>query len=232
MLGYDLQPIDLNRDQRARSAILVRYATNQKACKLWDRNIRRVIFSRDVPSDESKELKNLEPLLKVLKVPGNLDLNSHHLAPCPELVDSQILGKEQDRMSTIPERDSLEAHEWKRPEKDHRFAGRLGRGCCTPGELGKSHSALIIEVLDTPWTFLQAPKGEESSFWADAVRLEMDSLKKSCKWILVPRELVKNILTSKLISKKKMEVKSSCRKTKNYKGRLVTHDFRQLQSSD
>ena len=47
-------------DQRARQAVMIGYAEQSKAYKLWDPKLKKVIVSRDVTFEESKQ-PELEP---------------------------------------------------------------------------------------------------------------------------------------------------------------------------
>lgn len=128
--------------------------------KLYDSNLKKVLFSRDVTFSESKELKTGNVFLKSFKFQGNL-IQTAILFLHVQSLRSQSLRPEEDTMGTVPDSDSSEVHELKSQEEEQHFPRRSGRVCRTPGEWWNSQSAVVMEFPDSLWTCSQGTKGRK-----------------------------------------------------------------------
>ena len=233
-----LQTLDL----RAKEAIMLGYASSQKAYKLWDTANEKVVVSRDVVFDE----------LQKKRLPSSdTDYNSVDAAPESNTEPWDGDGKSglSTKQDTPPSSHSDSDSDTNAPQPQSppptpsastdesllNAPRKSSRSRKPPGEWWKT-TALVSTTADTTpehlLTFTEVTKGEEKDLWIEAIQSEMDSLEANGTWILVPRSEALNLLTSKWVFKRKDVVSETGEHSIKHKARLVTRGFQQKYGID
>lgn len=219
---------------RAKEAILIGYASNHKAYKLYDFSSSKVVISRDVIFEEAKMNEMLKDLPSdSIEYPD--DISSTAKEAIREVEESNAEKEYKVSEPDVPSQsDNQKTTECEDGGGNSYYDGlrrsaRVRRG---PGQWWKGTSAFTAQIADEHLSYSQATKGEEADSWAKAIQSEMESLKKNGTWVLVPQEQAKNLLTCKWVFKRKDAIKENGTKFLKYKARLVTRGFQQLHGID
>lgn len=93
-------------------------------------------------------------------------------------------------------------------------------------------TALAAVLSESPSTFRQATKGEESDAWISAIDAEIDAIRKNETWTLVPRRKEMNVLTTRWVFRKKEVIDENGTLSFIHKARLVSRGFQQIHGVD
>ena len=225
-------------DSRAVQAIMLGYATSQKAYKLWDLTNEKIVVSRDVVFEETRSRK----------LPSHLDITGADVS----LEDTSQDPMREKPYGGTPRNESSSSHS--SSDSDHispqsppptpsysqdasllNAPRKSSRTRKPPSEWWKT-TALVTTAPDpTPehlLTFTEVTKGEEKDLWIGAIQSEMNSLNTNRTWILVPRSEAVNLLSSKWVFKRKDVVSETGEHSVKHKARLVTRGFQQKYGVD
>ncbi len=244
-------------DSRAREALMLGYAANQKAYKLRDTNKGEIAVSRDVVFNENGTISN------ECKKRNDIDIGNYNEDPSDDYVPSDESGNSEDSEeagNTASEDPTLtetvdgteefesandtghadegisEPHESPAlnrvsPARFVAGARRSLRQRRQPGEWWKA-TALSSVAAEDPLSFSAATKGENAESWLAAIKTELDAIEDNKTWTLVPRTEADNILTSKWVFKCKEILKADGKISKKYRARLVSRGFQQKEGID
>ena len=228
-------------DSRANDAIMMGYAANTKAYRLWDTAKHKMVISRDVVFDELDDSRN-----------------SVDCADTIPIKITDLVGEDESRADVEGEMDSADSqidvtsppHQPPSTEQGGETHGshfntddgeaipcdhnngprRSARIRKVPQEWWKATAALVFGCA--PSTFLEATNGTESHSWMTAMENEMRSLYKNDTWTLVPRNHASNILTPKWVYRKKEVTNHDGSPAVKFKARLCARGFQQVQGID
>ena len=249
-------------DGRAREAVMIGYAEQSKAYKLWDPKLEKVIVSRDVTFNESEspDLSNFRPSRsKVLTVspeeyqdvvslePTTTDnisadksldenIGSSTEKDTPESTNGGAITEE-----TVESQPSQEAHpdnpeEESATQEEAPGLRRSTRVSKKPTAWWRSYVSVgpqkALLSNHVPLTFAQATSGTDAAFWKPGIDAERDAHRRNGTWYLVPPSQAKNVLTSKWIFNVKDLPDSDGIFTQKAKARLVARGFQQVHGVD
>lgn len=233
-------------DERAKVAVMIGYAENKVAYKLWDPESRKVLASRDVVFAEDREANsanedkglsdsqaevdlstpsddNVGPVTS----PGNENEEQSTFEPAESHTESPSLEVPSEELTSQPSEEQPEEQTIRRSTRTRRPPGIWWRS-------GSTALATLSEddIPDQFLTYAHATKGENRSKWIEAIDSEMESLRKNETWTLVPRQQARNILTCRWLFKRKDAVSESGASVIKHKARLVTRGFQQVYKVD
>ena len=246
---------------RAREAVMIGYAEQSKAYKLWDAELKRVIVSRDVTFNESEspDLSSFEtPRSNVVLIPpdenndivyldpGNADQSnpiiengaSESETEPPEHTQNETVVEEtlDPQLSQGVPTDTEGSTEDSSPPPETPGLRRSTRVSKKPTAWWRSYVAVgpqkALLSNHVPLTFTQATSGVDASFWKPGIDAERGAHKRNGTWYLVPPSEATNVLTSKWVFNVKDLPGSNGGFTQKAKARLVARGFQQVHGVD
>ncbi len=193
-------------ESRARRAILLGYASNKKAYKLWDTCKEEIVISQDVVFEENTTLIRAfgddtsfcEDGIEVGDGPSDTYTPQGNEASAnidwgQEVPEFNSTGDETHSTVNAAPNTESERNKISEPRRSQRERK-------APQEWWKA-TALSAIVPENELSFSAATKGEGSQSWTAAIQTEIDAIEENKTWSLVPRTEAKNILTSSGYSK-------------------------------
>lgn len=228
-------------DSRAAQAIMLGYATSQKAYKLWDLTNEKIVVSRDVVFEETRS-KKLPPHLDFPGADVNLDESTADSMRKPTNSDDGLARNESSSSSNSgSDSDHISPQSPPQTPSSSQDASLLNaprkssRTRKPPSEWWKTTALLTTAPDPTPehlLTYTEVTKGEEKDLWIGAIQSEMNSLHVNRTWTLVPRSEAVNLLSSKWVFKRKDVINDNGEHSIKHKARLVTRGFQQKYGID
>ncbi len=199
--------------------MILGYATNQKAYKLWNMNKEEVTVSRVVVFDESAAAHNASDDTHAIEIDDkeeNYNPNDENASSSSESSygdEQRNLEENKGEPSTPPRESQLDPDEESHIASDGRRitpsrvaaeARRSARQRRAPSESWKA-TALSSVAQEDPLTFSAAIQEEDENSWRKAIDTEINAITGNKTWSLVPRTESYNILTSKWVFKCKKD---------------------------
>lgn len=191
-------------EPRGECTIMIGYTHN--GYRLWNPLERKVIISRDVVFDESKNLENLNvqaTRLEILEM-GNKEIEKEGIDESEEEIAELLDIQRSDRIKKLP----------------LRFE-----------DYDMTHLAMCAEsfINDVPTNLEKAKTRADYVHWKNAIDNEISALERNHTWTLVKRPENAYIIDSKWIFKLKRDHNNQVDK---YKARLVARGFKQRNGLD
>lgn len=226
-------------DPKAEECVLVGYPEGVKGYKLWNLEDDRFFVSRDVSFDEGyfpcKHVQAATTSARVcdstdepvmFQVEGSSD--DPHDADSADHSDSdgrnnrEAVSSDEDEQAT-QQPSSATGGSTLAPRRSERLANKEIRSRECPGCCVARHSLKDPETLQEA---LAAPDKEE---WKAAMQSELDSLKASETWELVPRPKGRQVVKCKWVFRRKYDANGDLER---YKARLVACGYSQVEGID
>jgi hypothetical protein len=178
-------------DKKAKKCIFIGYKDGLKGYKLWNRETKKVVYSRDVVFREMK------------------DVVKHEVLPSKEELEKIEFDLKDDELDSIEEQESEgeDPHTpvLRRLVRERRIPERY-----TPSDFHSNFSLSITD--DDPRTVREAVDSEDGNLWKRAMDEEMEALDKNEAWDLVKLPTGRNTIGSKWVFKKKLSVEGKVEK--------------------
>ena len=187
-------------DNKSERCIVIGYKDGLKGYKLWNPEIRKVVYSRDVVFREVKHVVKHEIIPKE-----------------PEKIEFEL--KEDESDSTTKE--DSEEEEPQTPAVRRSVRERSQPERYIPSAFCSIFALTITD--DDPRTVREAVDSEDGKLWKEAMVDEMTSLHKNEAWDLVELPAGRKPIGRKWVFKKKMNHVEG--KVEKYKARLVAKGY-------
>ena len=207
-LSYAHVPKDERQklDAKARMCIMLGYGTETKAYRLYDVERKRVIFSREVVFDETKNGIEKESVSK------DSDTECVHLESSSDDDHTESSEEEpqspQEEVSEPVRRQS--AREKRRPD----FYG---------------YRVTVADTSGDPTSIKEALTSPDKAHWTNAMEKEMESLQTNKVWDLVELPKDRRVVGSKWVFKTKRSADGT---VERHKARLVAQGYSQRYGQD
>ena len=191
-------------DSKARKSILLGYGTEVKGYRLYDQKHCKVFFSRDVLFNESRFSEKVEEVHKddspAIQSDPVVDITNYEILPFEQQIKDRAEKENQERFSRTR----------KAPEHYGEWVNTVSEN-------------------KEPTSFKDALSGSKKEEWTEAMKNEIDSLKKNDVWDLVELPKGRKAIGCKWIYKTKLDADGEIER---YKARLVAQGFNQKYGID
>ncbi|KAI7815493.1 Retrovirus-related Pol polyprotein, partial [Rhyzopertha dominica] len=220
-------------DAKAIECINLGFQDNMKGHRLWDLNRRKIILSRDVIFEEDNFPFKMKPTkdLQTFSRAGEVEMKINS-----EDIDRQTenLQNEENRMSQIveDERDGKEEKEMVvnfSTNEDEGNAHEVRRSTRIRKPKECTCCQIKVNIEEDPLTPEEALTRRDCDKWKEAMKQEIESIKKNGTWTLVKRPKHANVIGCRWIFKIKRDKNGVIDR---YKARLVAQGFNQIYGRD
>lgn len=156
-------------DSKTKKCWMLGYGSTTKGYRLYDRNRKKVFYSRDVAFDEQgtgfQKETQLSPEKNPVRSEAEKISNQPVVMDCSgDLTDENLEGEENQDPASAPR--------------------RSGRPTREPDWFGDRVVCLFADVLDEPTNLKDALSAAEAGEWRRAMENELESLKSNEVWTL------------------------------------------------
>ena len=195
-------------DSTAILCMFLGYCTNRSGYRLYDFNKAKIVFSRDVIFDES--IVGIPILDQTSSEPITFnDFKINEIASVPDNNLNDVAESDSESNINVQSREVI---------AESRYPTRVRKAPDFYGE----RTSFVSDNFE-PKSFDQAVNCRDSQQWIDAMKTELDNLKRNNVFDLVDLPEGKNLIKSKLVYKIKPD---------KYKARLVAQGFSQVWGVD
>src|SRR5579871_329988 len=202
--------------------VFVRYCENSKVYWLYDPLSRKIIKSRDVHFPNQDTMKDLsgEPVEELISNKDNAEpVGESILIPLNEDTPGEpqqedLIPENNEEILIEPLRRSTRD---RRPPRPYWITD------------GNNDAEANIAYLEEPQTYQEAVNGDKAAEWKDAMKLELESIKKNETWTLTTLPPGRKAIGSKWVYRLKYNVDG---KIKRYKARIVAKGYSQKEGID
>ncbi|CAI7795648.1 unnamed protein product [Closterium sp. NIES-53] len=231
-LRHKLQP-------KARAAIYLGIAANERVWRVWDLSDKRVIMSRDVVFDEDKFLTKEQPTPQLtvvlpareedeaVEVPSQVEKEAENGGGENEESDNDVVEVHPTEAATSSTPSSLplaltREQRIRRPNTKYNDYAMVA-----VGELDEERAAYCFATLgDDPRTYTEALASPDAPLWKQAMEKELASIKENDVFELVDPPKGAYLVGCKWVLKKKLGADGS---VERYKARLVAQGYTQRE---
>ncbi|CAI7854858.1 unnamed protein product [Closterium sp. NIES-53] len=231
-LHHKLQP-------KARAAIYLGIAANERAWRVWDLGERRVITSRDVVFDEDKFPTKEQPTPqltvvlpareedKLMEVPSQVEKEAENGRGENEESDDDVVEVPSTAAVTSSTPSSLPLALTRKQRIRRPNTKYTDYATVAVGELDEERAAYCFATLgDDPRTHTEALASPDSPLWKQAMEKELASIKENDVFELVDPSKGAYLVGCKWVLKKKLGADGS---VERYKARLVAQGYTQRE---
>lgn len=214
-------------DVKSKMTVMLGYGSSVKGYRLYDQKNGRVIHSRDVIFDESRNGFDLGKNLDSIDC-ATLEIVDEVVSPKPlaETKTNDVILLEEDEQSNS-ELDEIQEDQ-EMPENEVEIIQRPRRNRHAPQRYGEWTFVAGCDDRD-PLTIQEALARDDSKSWKKAISEELESLKENEVWDLVEKPKDRKIVGTKWVFKVKRDDHGN---PERYKARLVAKGFTQQWGQD
>ncbi|CAI7897058.1 unnamed protein product [Closterium sp. NIES-54] len=231
-LRHKLQP-------KARAAIYLEIAANERVWRVWDLSDKRIVTSQDVVFDEDKFPTKEQPTPQLtvvlpareddeaVEVPSQVEKEAEHGGGENEESDDDVVEVPSTEAATSSTPSSLplaltREHRIRRPNTKYSDYAMVA-----VGELDEERAAYCFATLgDGPHTHTEALASPDAPLWKQAMEKELASIKENDVFELVDPPKGAYLVGCKWVLKKKLGADGS---VERYKARLVAQGYTQRE---
>ena len=217
-------------DGKAMKCILVGYSSDQKAWRLFNKDTKELIISRDVIFDENRIWNSPEHLEAPSIEATDLEVPLEITEPKKQTpAHTEMESEASDHFQSADESESEDMESTpKRPVRARKPPGAWWQAS---GNAGFAYAVTLGETTlsQEPRSLKEAKSRADAKQWEIAARAEMDSLAKNKTWDLVPLPKGQKSVGCKWVFKLKLKADGS---VDRHKARLVAKGYSQQQGLD